>query len=649
MFRSYLRACSFASLPLIAACLGGPVPTTPSPVTTPVESPAFVAAVRAGTRTQQGTPGPRYWQQSSSYRLEATLDAPERRLTGRATIRYVNNSPSPLPEVAVHLYQNLHTRELAAGTTNTVTNGVELTKVAANGTSLPRRARDRQEPGWAVEGTIGWLRLPEPLGAGETLTLDFEWGFQVPTHDPRMGTDGETWMFAYWYPQMAVYDDIGGWQTDQYTGNAEFYMGYGDYDVALTVPAGWLLTATGTLVNAGEVLSDSARARLARVRAGQVQRIGDAAESGASRATAAAAGGGGNVTWRWRASRVRDFSWGTSPRWLWDASASDVGDASGDGRPDTSMVHAFYRPEAAPWANAARYGAHALYFLSRYLFPYPYPHMSVLEGPADCGGMEYPMLTCIAQEASADSVALYSVTSHEIAHMWVPMAVGVDEKRHAWMDEGLTQFNEAQATRDIFAGRVDAERASQDNYLRLALAGGEQELMRHGDRFASYPAYAIAAYEKPSAVLRALRGVLGDDVFNRGYRAFLGAWIEKHPQPEDFFNSFERAAGRDLDWFWRPWFYGTGTLDQAISAVRPAGDSLEVVIENRGQNPMPVRLAITRAGGTVERLVVPVDVWLTRARTYTVRIAASPRPSAIEIDPEAVFPDVDRNNGRWRP
>lgn len=647
MLRSFRVPSSLSPVVLLAACLGGPVPTAPTPVTAPVESPAFIAAVRAGTRTQQGVPGPRYWQQWSTYRLEATLDSGDRRLTGRSTVRYTNHSPSALPEVAVHLYQNIHTRELAAGTTNTVTNGIELTRVAANGTALPRRSRDRLEPGWAVEGTVGWLRLPEPLAAGETLTLDFEWSFHVPIHDPRMGTDGQTWMFAYWYPQMAVYDDISGWQTDQYTGNAEFYMGYGDYDVALTIPAGWLLTATGTLVNGGEILSDSARARLARVRAGSVTRVANAADVGAARGTTA--GQGGRLTWRWRASHVRDFSWGASPRWIWDATAAGVGDASGDGRPDTALVHAFYRPEALPWVNTARYGAHAMSYFSRYLFPYPYPHMSVLEGPADCGGMEYPMLTCIAQEASADSVALYSVTSHEIAHMWVPMAVGVDEKRHAWMDEGLTQFNEAQATRDIFGGRVDAERSSQENYVRLALAGGEQELMRHGDRFANYPAYAVAAYEKPSAILRALRGVLGEDVFNRGYRAFLVAWIEKHPQPEDFFNAFERAAGRDLDWFWRPWFYGTGTLDQAITAVRPSGDSLEIVIESRGDVAMPVRLAISRTGGNVERVVVPVEVWLPGIRTHTLRVAASPRPTAIEIDPEGIFPDVDRNNGRWRP
>jgi aminopeptidase N len=445
---------------------------------------------------------------------------------------------------------------------------------------------------------------------------------------------------------MAVYDDLTGWHIDQYLGNAEFYMGYGNYEIALTLPAGWLVTATGRLTNSAEVLSAQTRARLDSAgRAGGVVRV--VAEADRGPGTSTTAGTNGKLTWRFRADSVRDVSWATSAKYLWDATNADVGDVNGDGRPDTTAVQAFYRPElrASHWDESARYSRHSVEFFSRYLLPYPYPHMTAVDGPTSCGGMEYPMMTCIGGQW--DTLGLYEVTTHEIGHMWFPMLVGSDEKRHAWMDEGLAQFSQSQAMADFFKGFDDEER-NRRNYLNFAEAGGgEVELMRHGDRYPTYGSYGVASYYKPATVLVALRGVLGEETFNKALREYARRWLYKHPSPADLFNSFEDVSGRDLSWFWRTWLYETWKLDQAIDTVIPAGDSLEVVVENRGRAIMPVPLVIRRTGGQTDSLTVPADAWFGGERRRAVRVAREPAVRTIEIDPERDFPDIDRSNQAW--
>jgi len=264
--------------------------------------------------------------------------------------------------------------------------------------------------------------------------------------------------------------------------------------------------------------------------------------------------------------------------------------------------------------------------------------------------MEYPMMTCIG--GRRDTLSLYSVTVHEIAHMWFPMQVGSNERRYAWQDEGLTRFNQAQAMREFFRG-YDLERIARNQYIDLSrrggeYAGGEVELMRHGDLYPpGTPAYGVASYAKMATNLAALRAVLGDQTFLRAYREYGRRWVNKHPQPHDMWNTFEDVSGQDLSWFWRTWFYETWTLDQAVGDVREAGDSVSIVVEDRGLAPMPARVVVTREGGAAERHEVPVGVWLAGARRHTLRVAASPRITRVEIDPEERFPDVDRSNNRW--
>ena len=620
-----------------------------------VEPPGFTRAVARGTRTRTGQPGARYWQQYARYQLSASLDTATRELVGTGSIRYYNRSPDALKRVALHLYQNLYAPAAQRNRVVAVTSGIQIARLAANGARLAALpSTDTTSVGYRVDGTIAWLNLSTPLAAGDSIDLYVQWSFVVPplAASPRMGQDGEVFHLAYWYPQVAVYDDVNGWQTDQYMGTGEFYMGYADYDVTLRLPAGWLVVATGDLVNPTEVLSPQVRDRLDRLRAGRgavdsgIVQVVSAAERGPGRATAAG-GTDRALAWHFTADRVRDFAWTASSRYVWDAARVSVGDATGDGAGDFALVHALYRPQFTLWRETARYARHSIDFLSRFLWPYPYPHMTVVEGLAVGGGMEFPMTTFITG-SPRDSVALQSVTIHEIAHMWFPMMVGSDEKRHMWQDEGLTSFNDWNGSVEFFPG-ISPEELMGTTYYRTARAGTELEVMRHGDHYMRDAARTVAAYDKPMVALHALRALLGEETFMRAYREYGRRWMNRHPQPQDLFNTFNDITGRDLSWFWRTWFYETWTLDHAIAGVEQSGDRLLVTVEDRGLAPMPARLVITRTDGTTERAEIPVEVWLSgrTSAVHTIERAAS--VARIEIDPERVFPDLDRANQAWRP
>ncbi len=619
----------------------------PRPRPYPVfETQAFHRAIDHGTRTRTGRPGPRYWQQHAEYRLAARLDPSANRLTGTGTVAYHNRSPDTLRTVVFHLYQDLFAPEAVRNEPTPVTGGMSLARVAVQGRELA--AVNDTVAGYQRYATLLYVHLPVPLAPGGSVEFAFEWAFTVPPDGaPRGGADGEVWFLAYWYPQLAVYDDLGGWQDDPYLGRSEFYMGYGDYDVSLTVPEGWLIGATGALQNPEAVLSTGTRERLRRAAEGRtpVAVVGEA-DRGAGRATATDPGGA--LTWRFTARGVRDFAFGASPHYLWDATSAGVGDVTGDGAPDRTLIHTFYRPSRRAWAwdQSARYAQHSIEFLSGYLWPYPYPHATAVDGVTSCSGMEYPMLTCIG--GPRDTLSLYSVIVHELAHMWFPMQVGSDEKRYAWQDEGLTRFNQAQGMRAFFPG-YDREAISRENYLGLVRRGGEVELMRHGDLYPfDTPAYGVASYDKMATNLAALRGLLGDRRFREAYREYGRRWIGKHPSPWDFWYSFNDVAGQDLGWFWRTWWYETWPLDHAVGQVRAAGDSTAITIEDRGLAPMPARIAVRRADGTTSRFEVPVTTWLAGERRWTFHVRTLPAITSIEIDPDRAFADIDRSNDIWR-
>jgi hypothetical protein len=627
------------------------------PIPYPVDvTHAFQRAVNRGTRTLSGEPGPNYWQQWSDYHIRARVDAEAKRVDGTVRISYHNRSPVPLPAVALQLVQNMHAEGARRNIDAEVTGGMQIGSVQVRGREARRIAADvtpalaNGDPTYSVFGTTMMVQLGRALLPGDSAVLDVAFGFTIPQAGAsgRMGWNEDNLVYlAYWYPQMAVFDDVSGWQIDTYLGRAEFYMGYGSYRVDLDVPAGWTVMGTGNLTNAEEVLPPPIleRLRLAE-QSDDVVHVLTPEDFGAGSATTTAESG--FLTWSFAADSVRDAAFSLTKASRWDAARTPVGDRNGDGVTDYARVDAIWRETAPYWVNAWRYAQHSIDYLSRWTgIPYPWPHMTAVEGGGLMGGgMEYPMMTLIGDYNERGDTALYAVTAHELAHMWVPMIVGNDERRFAWMDEGTTSFNENMAEAEFFPG----SRTHEEDYLgyfEIAGSDFEGEIMRWSDFHSNPLAYSPASYGKPATNLWMLRSLLGEERFAEALQAYLARWAYKHPLPWDMFHTFEDVTGEDLEWFWRTWYYETWTLDQAVADVRLVEGGTQVTVRDLGLAPMPARLTLTLADGQKIDAEIPVTEWLQGTRSAEVVIRTPAPVTRVEIDADRAFPDVNRANNVW--
>lgn len=644
MMPTYARALPLCFLLLLAALVAAPAAQAqswmqsdpaPRPVPYPVlEEPGFEAAVLTGTRTRTGHPGPDYWMNDVSYVIDATLSPASRMLRGRATITYANNSPDTLFVLPIHLRQNLNSEGVVRNRPQKISGGVRVTDVMWNGAPLVERTSLRQV-GYVTDGTIMTLRGTDPVAPGGQAQVALSWTFQIPeVGAPRMGTDGEVFYLGYWYPQVAVYDDVNGWTADPYMGNGEFYMDFADYDVRVTVPDNMVVGATGDLLNRQDVLSEQTISRLRQAADGDdVVHVVTAADLEAGDALVDSPSD--MLTWYYRADQVRDFAFAASTRYVWDATRAVV-DAAGN----RAMIHALYRDGTPAWDRSAEFARYSIEFLSDQIdMPYPWPHMTTVEGIIG-GGMEYPMMTLIG--GTRNDRRLFGTTFHEIGHMWFPMIVGQNEKQYTWMDEGLTSFNTAEASADFWD--EDSWDPARQSYYFIAGTGMEVEPMRHGDRYpVGTPARGIASYNKPAVALNALRGMLGQERFYEAYTEYARRWAFKHPQPHDLFNTFEDVLGQDLDWFWTTMLFETWTLDQGIASVVSLDSGVEVTVEDFGLSPFPTPVRVTYRDGTTANEWIPVSTWLGGARGATVTFPPGDIERA-EIDPDRFLPDVDRSN-----
>ncbi|HEY8311713.1 MAG TPA: M1 family peptidase, partial [Gemmatimonadaceae bacterium] len=376
--------------------------------------PGIRRAYAQGTRDSSGAPGRSYWQQSVDYRINATLDAPTGVLHGSETITLHNTTPNSLDRIVMRLYQNYFTATVQRNDYVTdITDGVVMERLTVNGT--PVSLTDASH--YRVAGTVASVTPAAPIAAGATATIEATWHFTVPRVDTlargeRMGRFGNyLYQVAQWYPQVAMYDDMRGWDTDQYMGIGEFYNQFGSFDVNITVPGGWLMGATGDLQNSAEVLSQRTRDRLAlAMHTDTTVHVVSAAERGAS-ATAP----GATLTWHFSAPHVNDFAFATSRDYVYDATHANIPGKS------AIPVNVLYLPQHTAYAtnDAAQYGRFALEHHSKYVFPYEFSQGTIADGPET--GMEYPMIIF-------DGPGL-GVTIHEFGHEWFPMTVASDETR----------------------------------------------------------------------------------------------------------------------------------------------------------------------------------------------------------------------------
>ena len=606
------------------------------------------------TRSALGAPGPRYWQQRVDYTIKATLDTAAQRLAGSEVIRYTNNSTDTLRFVWMQLEQNLFrpgsvgsllfASENRFGRTG-LQDGLEIRSIAqAADAPAAKPAKRKGATATAgkpiplesrVDDTMMYVELATPLAPGATTLLDLSYDFHIPEHGAdRMGRDGSLYELAQWYPRMAVYDDVHGWNTDQYLGQGEFYLEYGDINYEVTLPAGYIVAGTGTLQNPSEVLTAIQRSRLAAaITSDSTIAIvtADELSSGAARPHR-----DGVLTWRFRAERVRDVAWAASPDYLWDASGWDG-----------TLVQAYYRPSAVEtWRDAARMSRFSILEYSTRWFRYPYPQISAVEGPIS--GMEYPM---VAMEAKGDDGPdLYNVITHEIGHIWYPMIVGSDERRYAWMDEGFDTFINTFSEEEYWTRDDTPVRRHESSFVTsLDQSPAAQSIMTPANRYLSSNNLGGLAYVKPSIMLLALRNkVLDPDVFDRSFREYTRRWAFKHPQPADFFRTIEQVSGRDLSWFWRSFFFTTASLDQSVESVRETADGASLVsLRNQGTAVMPVELLLTEADGTTTLVKLPVEIWY-RGNRYVYRVPPGKHFAAARVNPDGALPDVNPSNDAWQ-
>jgi hypothetical protein len=620
----------------------------PSAVSPPA---SFESAVRRGWRSEDGSPGHSYWQQSGSYEITAKLDPETAKLEGTVQILYAHDAPANLNTVWLHLHQNLHKEGSPRYEAQEITGGITITGLAADGEELEERPL-AMGSGYRVDGTLMEVRPTIRLEPGDTLQLDISWEMTVPQNGAgRMGhSDKEVYLMAYWFPKMAVFGNANGWNAQPYLGNAEFFDEFADYDVEISVPTGWTVMATGSLENPSDVFSPITEERLtAAATSDEKVTIADAASREAG--TVTREGVDGWLSYRFTATNVRDFTWTTSNVQRWDATSALVADRDESGEEDRVAIYSFWREDRAPlWAEQWLYAKQSIEHHSEYTgLAYPWPHMTSVEGTDIIqGGMEYPMMTLISDYAGGQPADVFNVTSHEIGHMWVPMIVGTDEKRHAWMDEGSTTYLGNESRMELWPG-LDHHRVEARLYLQVAAASLEESMMTHADYYEPGPSYGTASYPKPATLMKALQEVMGREPWEEAYRTFLAEWAWKYPTPWDFFNTFERVAEADLDWFWTSYYYETWTLDQSVRDVAPkVGGGSVVIIEDLGTAFFPTKIRVRMSNGTEMEHEVPVEYWLEGHTTYELEIdRASGSVARVEVDPSGYAPDIDRANNFW--
>lgn len=600
-------------------------------------------------RSANGAPGPKYWQNKAGYNIHVTLDEKDTTIKGNVSINYTNNSPDALSYLWLQLDQNLFDKDSRGAATTVVTGDrfdakgftkggyhIESASVFYKGKSykiLPVMTDTRMQ-----------LRLPFSMKpGGDKIDIKVKYSFSIPQYGAdRMGRlhtkNGVIYQLAQWYPRMCVYDDINGWNTLPYMGTGEFYCEYGDFDYFITTPSDMIVVASGDLQNPSDVLSATQIKRLNEARKSDStihiiteKEIGKSAPGPQKK---------GTLTWHFKMLNTRDVSWSASRAFMWDAARINFP----SGRKGISMaVYPMESTGSDAYDRSVQYLKNSVEFYSRNYFEYPWNSAVVVAGVAL--GMEYPGIIFCSYRIVKDD--LWRDITHEIGHNWFPMIVGSNERRFMWMDEGMCTFINGYASNWFNNG----EYADTSNRGILNLAKSMRnskdplmtapEVMREGGMY----------YYKTAAGLNILRNtILGSDRFDFAFKTYIQRWAFRHPQPNDFFRSMNNAAGEDLTWFWKEWFFETWYLDQAVKEVKYIKDKVEngslITIENLGKMAMPVVAKIIEQNGQSREIKLPVEIW-QRGGTWTFQYNSTSPVTSVILDPQIQLPDIDRTNNTW--
>jgi len=595
-------------------------------------------------RSGSGLPGPHYWQNRADYSIRISLDPATHVIRGTAEIRYTNNSPDSLDVLWLQLEQNRFRpdsrgnlsdgRPIFGTTEGMVLDSVEL---------VQGKPSVRLQP--LISDTRAQLPLPAPLAHGGTAVVRIAYHFTVPK-DPWGGRTG--WMdspggpiysVAQWFPRMAVYDDIRGWDTLPYL-DQEFYLEYGDFDYSITLPANYVVAGSGELTNPTQVLSAEQRARLAKARQSDNTVMIRPASEPFGPST-------GTHTWHFTMKNSRDVAFAASPTFIWDAARINLPGGK------TALAESVYPPEAKAWDRSTEYMKDAVERYSAKWYPYPWPAAINVAGPA--GGMEYPGI--VFDDIGSPPKPTFWIAAHEIGHSWFPMIVGFNERRDAWMDEGFNTFIDVYESDEFNNGEYAPKRDSEyaphggnpvDEILPVLADPDTPPILSRADTVIEKYRHPVTYFKSALGLILLREQILGPERFDPAFRRFVAAWAFKHPKPADFFRMMESETGEDLSWWWRGWYANNWQLDLAVTGIKPiaAKGSLPgsfVTVEARDKLVMPVTLRVTFADGSRRDIRLPAETWIRQAATDVPVLGSSPVVRA-ELDPDHKIPDRDRTN-----
>jgi hypothetical protein len=593
-----------------------------------------------GTRSLDGKPGPNYWQNSSDYKISTELDPVKLVLSGSEVITYKNNSPKKLNMLVIRLYQDILRKEAARDSQanpDDLSDGVTITKLIVNGEAVEL---DPKKPFAARKnGTNLIVTLKNPIQTKTESKIEVEWSFPIPKKTQmRMGMYTPTTFFmAYFYPQIAVYDDYDGWDRHQYKGTAEFYNDFNNYDVNITVPANYVVWATGLLQNGKDNFTKETWNKVEEAKTSEkvvnIIKKEDIEKKNILKEES-------KTTWHYIAENVTDFAFATGSEMQWDASTVKLPNGK------ETFVSSIYNKDAKNCEEVADYARRAIIHFSTNMpgVPFPYPSMTVFNHGGG-GGMEFPMMT--NDGISTDKTTNVMVTVHEIAHTYMPFYMGINERKYAWMDEGWATMFTYDGQESILP---ETKPRNGDGMQLSYMLGNEDELpptipsniTASGDGMT----YNIASYPRPGMAYDLLRKVLGEELFKKALHEYIDRWHGKHPLPHDFFYTFNQVAGEDLEWFWVPWFYERGYADLAIKDVSVYEGTYKTTIQKEGVLPVPIVVKYTYEDNTSEEVTRPITMWKGGNNECVVEYKPAKKVVKIEIGAPSI-PDANKKNNKY--
>ncbi len=594
-------------------------------------------AVKKGTRTMNGIPGKKYWQNHSDYSINATVDVENSMLSGKEKIVYYNDSPDSLRYLYMRLYQNYYKKGTGRSwkiDTSDVTEGVKYSDISVK---LERSDENIFKKSSETPTNMRVL-LNKPVPPHSKVIVEMNWSFRIPKISRnRMGNYGKNNLFiAYWYPQIAVYDDIDGWDRVEFNGITEFYNDFNNYDINITVPKGFKVWAPGELVNQNELFTKKVLSNIKKAEnSDEVVRIFSAKDCIKQKVLK---NNESENTWHFKASHIPDFTFGVEKNVNWDAVSVVVDKKSGR----RTFVSAVYPDSLKNFDKVAKYAAWSIKYMSEVFpgVPFPYPKETVWSNGTPSGGMESPMMANDGDAGTDKWTA--GLSFHEIFHTYFPFFMGTNERKYSWMDEGWANF----ATRFVF----DSLFPEYKYFNRVvstfeSLSGREKEVPESvlSYQITDWRAYREHSYNRPSVAYNYLKETLGDSLFLVGMHYYMENWNGKHPLPFDFFNALEKGTGVDLKWYFKPWFLQKCYADLAIEKV----EENTVLIENRGGLPLPIDITVTFDDGSTEKVYKKADVWKNNNENIALEFDKSKKIKSVKLGNPSI-PDIYTENNKMK-